>query len=140
MSSVIVLSGYITDIFQTEFVTEKFKKRLFWLKETDEVKRPNHWQIELNHTHCDDIDNYQVGDHVSCACDVTGSQYIKNGKTMMFVNLKCLNIEYYGGKPAKEGVIKAKAPRHEVDKASGTQPYNQIDEINNPDYIDDLPF
>lgn len=95
------VSGKIKQIFESG-VFGNFEKRLFWLEEVSE-KFANTWQLELWQNDCSMIDNYKVGDYVTCYIDIKGKSFQKkDGSGESVINtLKCWNFEK-DGKTFKE--------------------------------------
>ena len=104
----IKLEGKINKIGDTEArgnPDKPFYKRIFWLSEVSE-NYPNFWQLELWQDDCKLIDNYKVGDFVTCYIDIKGQKWKKGDGTEVVMNsLKCWNFEKEG-KSLKE--IKAR--------------------------------
>ena len=91
--STIKLIGYLTDVFQVE-TFPNFAKRVFWLKEPDTERYPNHWELEL-HTHdINEIGKYEIGDRLECEVEVRGRKYINRRKEESIgLSLKCNGIK-----------------------------------------------
>ena len=88
----ITLKGTITDIFQEE-VYGNFSKRIFWLKEPDKERYPNHYELQMQQNNCSTLDNFRCGDEVTCHVDIKGRRYSKNGKEGCINSLVCWKIE-----------------------------------------------
>lgn len=90
----IKITGKIKKVFETE-TFGNFEKRSFWLDEqTDEY--PNTYQFELWKNDVAMIENYSVGELVTCYVDLKGKYWDKNGKDGVINTLKCWNIEKDG--------------------------------------------
>ena len=90
----IKLEGTLEKVFESQ-TFNNFEKRVFWLKDIDE-KYPNTWQLELWKKDCSMIDNYKVGDFVTCYIDIKGRHWEKKDNEGVINTLKCWNIEKDG--------------------------------------------
>lgn len=95
----IKLSGKIKKIQETES-WNNFEKRCFWLEDIAD-KYPNTWLLELWKTDTAMIDEYKVGDFITCYIDIKGKFWEKEGREGVINTLKCWNIEK-DGKSFKE--------------------------------------
>jgi hypothetical protein len=109
------LTGTIKEIFETQQISEKFKKREFVLTETS-TQYPQDLLIQCTQEKCNVLDMYKVGDGVNVSINLRGRGYEKNGKTNYFNSIEAWKI-------AKSG------------NAQPTQP-SKVPFVN----TDDLPF
>ena len=91
----IKLSGIIKEKFEVQ-TFNNFEKRTFFLEEITD-KYPNTWALELWKKDCPMLDNYKLGDYVTCYIDIKGKFWENgNGKSGVINSLKCWNIEKDG--------------------------------------------
>lgn len=115
------LKGIITDIFPVGVVgANGFKKRVFWLKQDDTEKYPQHWQIELHQASITLLDKIIPGDKVTCSINIRGRYYKNNHKAGVINTLQCWKI------------IKEEA----VNEVPSNIPPSPIQS----EFVDDLPF
>lgn len=89
----IKLTGYLTDVFPVE-THPNFAKKVFWLKEPDTERYPNHWELELHQNDVTHINRFEIGDKLECEVEVRGRQYIRRtNEKVISVSLKCIGIE-----------------------------------------------
>jgi hypothetical protein len=91
----IKISGTIKKIFPTEKLSGGFEKRLFWLKDNDELY-PNVFQLELWKQDVTMIDGYNEGDELICYIDLKGKHWQRDGREGVMNSLKCWNFEKDG--------------------------------------------
>ncbi len=87
------LMGIITDIFPTETFPSGFAKRVFWLKQPDSERYPEHWKVELQRQDVEQLNRYQVGDHVTAEVEVRGKKWDKAGRQDIILSLHCIGLE-----------------------------------------------
>lgn len=87
------LTGYITDIFPTETFQSGFAKRVFWLKQPDTERYPEHWKVELHRADVDQLNRFQVGDLVTAEVEVRGKKWERNNQQDIVLSLKCVGLE-----------------------------------------------
>lgn len=86
------LQGRITDIFDTEVITEKFQKRCVWVEELGS-KYPSHWEVEFHQQQTSDLDRFQVGQSVIITAEVRGRKgTARNGEERIYTHLKATHI------------------------------------------------
>lgn len=89
----IKLTGILTDVFPIE-TKPNFSKRVFWLKQPDTERYPQHWEIELHGEEMKRIMSVKIGDRLECEVEVKGRQYNKReGGKGIFTSLKCVGIQ-----------------------------------------------
>lgn len=87
------LTGFLTDVFRTETPTPNFSKRVFWLKQPDTERNPQHWQIELHQQDVREIEKYQIGDTIECEVEVRGKKWTnKSREETIFLSLRCIGL------------------------------------------------
>lgn len=85
------LKGTIVKIFDSE-IYGSFEKRIFWLEESGE-RWPSTWAIEMHQGDCKKLDDFLVGDTISCQIKVFGRKWDKDGKSGVINTLKCTSIQ-----------------------------------------------
>lgn len=87
------LTGVLTDVFPVE-TTANFSKRIFWLKEPDTERYPQHWEIELHGRDVEQIMKVKIGDKLEVEVEVRGRQYNsrQGGGKKIFTSLKCTGM------------------------------------------------
>lgn len=92
MSDTIKLTGILTDVFPVE-TTPTFSKKVFWLKEPDTERYPQHWEIELHTADIDRLKGIKIGDRLECEVEVRGRKFKRRaGGEGIFLSLKCTGI------------------------------------------------
>lgn len=87
------LTGILTDIFPTETFPSGFAKRVFWLKEPDTERYPQHWQMELQNSDVTQIEQYKIGDTLEVEVEIRGKKWEKYpDKQGIVISLKCVGI------------------------------------------------
>lgn len=88
----IKLQGILTDVFPYENFNN-FTKRVFWLKQPDTYRYPEHWEIQLHNDDGKRIDEFKTGDTLEAEVEVRGKKWNKpGGKEGIIVSLKCIGL------------------------------------------------
>src|SRR5436190_12749968 len=120
--------GKLTEIFDEQQVSEKFKKREFVLEIPDGAYT-QFIKFQLTQDKCSLLDQYNVGQDVKVAFNLQGKPFTKNGTAMYFTNLSAWRIDAANGAaPAGN-----QAPRSTAAQPAATS--FAMDEADN-----DLPF
>ena len=123
------IEGKITEIFNTQEITEKFRKREFVIentRDTGSYQFTDFIKFQLTQDKCELLDNYQVTQQVKVSFNLSGRKYEKNGETMYFTNLNAWRIEGIQAQTSQP----EQSPEYSATDAPPPQ----------PDYEDDLPF
>lgn len=91
-----IITGVITDIFQTVTLGQMFRKRVFRVKQIDVERNPQHWELECHFEEIALLDKLSTGDEVTCDIIILGREYTKMGQTAIYNTLKCVDISYKG--------------------------------------------
>lgn len=88
------IKGILTDIFPPENFSN-FAKRVFWLKEPDRERFPQHWEVELHNDDMKRLDQFKVGDHLEVEIELRGKKYTKRGtySESIILSLKAIGIQ-----------------------------------------------
>lgn len=90
------ITGKIIEKFNTQQVTDRFRKREFVL-ETRETAGTSEFvetiKFQLTQDRCDLIDNISVGDDAKVSFNIRGRRWEKNGQVSYFNNLEAWRIE-----------------------------------------------
>lgn len=115
------IKGKLTEIFNTQEVSEKFKKREFVVEYADNPSYPEYIKFEAVNDKVSILDNYKVGDSVDVAFNLRGRKWIdKEGKAVYFNTLVAWKIS------------KAGEASQKLQEADLNAPFD--------DSIDNLPF
>jgi len=121
----LLITGHITDIFQSEIFGQGFEVRKFWLMEPGSDKYKNHFEMQCQQGNCNLLDKFRAGDLVECSVDLSGRKSSKGGREYVFNSLKVWKITRVAEQPHPEQV-----PDRSFEDRTVMQ----------PDAIDDLPF
>jgi len=101
--------GTLEEIFATEQKTERFRVREFVLRLDD--GNPDYEQLvkfQMTGDHCEDLDDFAVGDEVSFLFDLRGRKWVNpKGKVIHFNTLHVWNIKKVTPAPAAKPVAVA---------------------------------
>lgn len=125
------ITGKIHEKYDTQQVSEKFKKRDFVLELKEEINGniyTNFAKMQLVQNKCDILDRYAVGDTVKVSFNLKGNRLERDGKVNYITNLDAWKVEAVARTSS--------APSSYANP--GEPSYAAPD--NNPETIDDLPF
>ena len=120
------IEGVLTEVFNTQQITEKFCKRELVIEKTENNgSRPftETIKFQLTNDRCDLIDPYAPGQEIKVHFNIKGREYSKEDRTSYFVNLEAWRIE---------GISNGAPIDHEPPYVPDVEP------IQGPE--DDLPF
>lgn len=123
------ITGRLVVKYDTQQVSEKFKKREFVIEINEEINGnmyTNFGKFQLVQNKCDIIDRFFPGDMLKVAFNVKGNKYERDGKTTYITNLDAWRIEKVAGSTETYN-----AP---------PSPANSAPFTPSPEQIDDLPF
>lgn len=80
----------VTDIFPTDKITDRFSKRVMWIK-TDE-QYPQVWEVQFTNQNIDLLDNINVNDKVEIQFGIQGKKSDKNGNVRIFNSINGFGI------------------------------------------------
>lgn len=130
MSNTIKLTGILTDVFQVE-VFPDFTKKVFWLKEPDSERYPQHWSIELHQQDTERLKGIQLGYRLECECEVRGKKYKKRNtnEESIFVTLKCVGIRVVDKLITEPGRLGTYKPRTKEGRESDDDRFQPQQEL-----------
>ncbi|MCD6012392.1 MAG: hypothetical protein K0Q79_2254 [Flavipsychrobacter sp.] len=138
------VTGKLIAKFETQQVSDKFKKREFVIELAEEINGniyTNFAKMQLVQAKCDIIDRFKEGDQVKVSFNIKGNKWERDGKVNYITNLDAWRIE---AASATQGSNQSSAPVYNnngggnngsTNNFSGTPNYNP-----SPETIDDLPF
>lgn len=87
------LQGILTDVFPVE-TTPKFSKKVFWIKQPDTERYPQHWSLELHGQDVERLKGIKIGDALECEVEIRGRKYKRRSGAGedIFITLKCIGI------------------------------------------------
>ena len=122
-----VIEGKLHAKFDTQEVSEKFKKRDFVVEYVDNPLYPQYVSFQVNQDRCTLIDNFAVGDKVEVTFNLRGREWTNpQGEKKFFNTLEAWRIQKID--------VAASSPA----AGAGQPVYNMADIAS--DSSDDLPF
>lgn len=88
--------GKLIEIYPTQQVSERFKKREMVMDITEEVNGnsyPNFAKLQVSQNKCEVLDGYKIGEVVKVQFNVRGTRVEKDGKVNYYTNLDAWRIE-----------------------------------------------
>ena len=142
------ITGKLLVKYDTQQVSEKFKKREFVLELADEINGntyTNYAKMQLVQAKCDIIDRFNVGDQVKVSFNINGSRYERDGKESYFTNLDAWRVEAAGAAQPNNGYNQQPAYNNNYNQSNAAPAYNNAGSGNafynpSPESADDLPF
>jgi len=119
------ITGTIKEVFATQTISEKFKKREFVLTTDGSTPYPNHLLIQVTNAKCDLLNSYSSGDEVTVSINLRGLLYENPTKGTQYFN----SIEAWSIK----GVSQFNLPKPNVQAENHAIINNNLDQ-------NDLPF
>ncbi len=142
------VTGKLIAKYETQQVSEKFKKREFVLELADDINGntyTNFAKMQLVQAKCDIIDRFNEGDQVKVSFNIKGNRWERDGKVNYITNLDAWRIEAASaGASGNEG-----GGYNQQQNSGGAPAYNTADSNSNggapfynpsPESADDLPF
>jgi single-stranded DNA-binding protein len=147
------VSGKLLVKYDTQQVSEKFKKREFVLELAEEINGniyTNFAKMQLVQNKCEIIDRFKEGDLVKVSFNIKGNRWERDGKVNYITNLDAWRMESAtaaptGGQPQQP---QQQAPQgynnggYNNNNGGGNSNFNAAPANYNPspETIDDLPF
>jgi single-stranded DNA-binding protein len=142
------VTGKLIAKYDTQQVSEKFKKREFVIELAEEINGnvyTNFAKMQLVQNKCDIIDRYNEGDQVKVSFNIKGNKWERDGKVNYITNLDAWRVESANATPAGNANSgqQASAPAYNNNggNAGANNNFNNTPSYNpSPETIDDLPF
>jgi hypothetical protein len=140
------VTGKLAVKYDTQVVSERFKKREFVLELAEEINGnvyTNYAKMQLVQNKCDILDRYNEGDQVKVSFNIKGNRWERDGKVNYITNLDAWRIEAAGAAGAGMGQQPMSQAMPAYGNMGGSQqaPPNQGSYYNpSPENVDDLPF
>ncbi|MFI5196931.1 MAG: DUF3127 domain-containing protein, partial [Chitinophagales bacterium] len=132
------VTGKLLVKYDTQQVSEKFKKREFVLELAEEINGntyTNFAKMQLVQNKCEIIDRFKEGDMVKVSFNIKGNKWERDGKVNYITNLDAWRMESVTATPNNN---QGAAPTYNnagANNFSGAANYNP-----SPETVDDLPF
>lgn len=93
------LTGKLIEKFDTQEISEKFKKREFVVEfqENPNLSFSESIKFQLTQDRCNLMDNYQLGQDLKVSFNLRGRKWEKDGKVSYFTNLEAWRVEQASG-------------------------------------------
>jgi hypothetical protein len=140
------VTGKLVVKYDTQQVSEKFKKREFVIELAEEINGniyTNFAKMQLVQNKCDIIDRFNTGDPVKVSFNIKGNKWERDGKVNYITNLDAWRVEAATGAPAGNQGSSQPAQAYNNNTGGGNQGgnFNAAPNFNpSPETIDDLPF
>ncbi len=137
------VTGKLLAKFDTQQVSEKFKKREFVIELSEEINGniyTNFAKMQLVQNKCDIIDRFKEGDIVKVAFNIKGNKWEKDGKVNYITNLDAWRVEHAGAASGNMQSSPAAAPAYNNNSGGNSNFNNSVSFNPSPETIDDLPF
>jgi len=137
------VTGKLLVKYDTQQVSEKFRKREFVLELAEEINGniyTNFAKMQLVQTKCDIIDRFNVGDTVKVSFNIKGNKWERDGKVNYITNLDAWRVESATA-TANNNAGSQSAPVYNNNGGNTGNNFNATPNFNpSPETIDDLPF
>lgn len=80
------ITGTIVRLFQAQQITEKFKSRKVWVRESVE-HYPNTFEVEFTNDNCSKLDAFTEGQKVTIDINIRGRYWQKNDREGVMTSL-----------------------------------------------------
>lgn len=145
------VTGKLVVKYDTQQVSEKFKKREFVMELAEEINGniyTNFAKMQLVQNKCDIIDRFNVGDAVKVSFNIKGNRWERDGKVNYITNLDAWRVEAAGAASApSQGNNQQGYNNNSNNYGNNNNGGNQNANFNgapnfnpSPETIDDLPF
>jgi len=133
------VTGKLLHKYDTQQVSERFKKREFVLELAEEINGntyTNYAKMQLVQNKCELLDRYNEGDTVKVSFNIKGNRWERDGKVNYITNLDAWRIEAATATAGQgNNMASAQAMPSYNDNSSAPAFYNP-----SPENADDLPF
>ena len=97
-----VIEGKLHAKFETQQVSDSFKKRDFVMEISENPLYPQYVTFQLVQDRCDNIDKFKVGDKIEIVFNLRGREYEKDGVKKYFNTLEAWMIKEAAASGAAE--------------------------------------
>lgn len=87
------LTGTIRAVYNTQVVSDKFKKREFVLTIEASSPYPQHLPMQVTQDKCNILDGYSVGDEVKVSINLRGKEFNGQNGVKYFLTIEAWRIE-----------------------------------------------
>lgn len=140
------VTGKLLVKYDTQQVSDKFKKREFVLELAEEINGniyTNFAKMQLVQNKCEIIDRFREGEMVRVSFNIKGNKWERDGKVNYITNLDAWRVESASAAPAGNTGSQQSAPAYNNNAGnSSAGGYTQAAPNYNPspETLDDLPF
>ena len=130
------VTGKLLTKYDTQQVSDRFKKREFVLELAEEINGnvyTNYAKMQLVQNKCDIVDRFNEGDMVKVSFNIKGNRWERDGKVNYITNLDAWRIESAGA--GSNQAQSAPSYSNTSNMGGGGSNYNP-----SPESVDDLPF
>ena len=140
------VTGKLVVKYDTQQVSEKFKKREFVVELAEEINGnvyTNYAKMQLVQNKCEIIDRFREGDMVKVSFNIKGNRWERDGRVNYITNLDAWRVESataapQGGAPQGQ---QQQQPAYNNNNNNGGNNYNSAPAFRpSQEAIDDLPF
>jgi single-stranded DNA-binding protein len=138
------VTGKLLVKYDTQQVSEKFKKREFVMELAEEINGntyTNFAKMQLVQAKCEILDKYREGDMIKVSFNLKGNKWERDGKVNYITNLDAWRIESAtaGSNNGNQGA--APVYNNNGGNNATSNNFNATSNFNpSPENIDDLPF
>ena len=130
------VKGKIIEKFDTQNVSQTFRKREFVLEYAENPQYPEFVKFELIQANCDKLDGFQVGQEVDVSFNLKGRKWTDpKGEVKYFNSLQAWRLERVNDVAPGPG-----APPESAPPADDMNPPEWLTNNPAPSVDDDLPF
>jgi hypothetical protein len=99
------ITGKLIEKFETQNVSDKFKKREFVIEYQDNpnLSFSEMLKFQLTQDRCGLIDTYEIGQEIKVGFNLKGRRWEKDGNVNYFTNLEAWKIEVASGAATMQG-------------------------------------
>jgi single-stranded DNA-binding protein len=144
------VTGKLLVKYDTQQVSDKFKKREFVLELAEEINGniyTNFAKMQLVQNKCDIIDRFKEGETVRVSFNIKGNKWERDGKVNYITNLDAWRMESASSAPdsnnsgQQQQQQSAPVYNNNGGNNAGASNFNSAGNFNpSPESIDDLPF
>lgn len=132
-------TGQLKKVFETQSVSEKFKKREFVLTLDATTPYPQHVAFQVTQDKCAVLDQFKVGDELKVQLNLRGREWTNpQGETKYFNTLEVWRIEKVGAGSAPAASSSTSAPAQSASAPAASASSSPV--FHSSSDNDDLPF